>query len=132
MSGIFFSLPFPPPVNHYWRHIQAGDYTRTLLSARGRQYKQICVSLAKRQFAGQATLSCPLAVSIRFFPPDRRKRDLDNLPKALLDSLTEAGVWNDDSLIRDLRMRWGAKSGAARAEVEIMKIMGEGQYSLLA
>jgi crossover junction endodeoxyribonuclease RusA len=33
------------------------------------------------------------------FPPDRRRRDLDNLLKALLDSIEHAGVYEDDSQI---------------------------------
>jgi crossover junction endodeoxyribonuclease RusA len=39
------------------------------------------------------------------FPPDRRRRDLDNLPKAVLDSLAHAGVYEDDSQIDLLIIR---------------------------
>ena len=46
-----------------------------------------------------------IAVEIEAFMPDRRKRDLDNILKALLDALTHAGVWADDSQIVDLRIR---------------------------
>ncbi len=33
------------------------------------------------------------------FPPDRRRRDLDNLLKSVLDALEHAGVYADDSQI---------------------------------
>lgn len=33
------------------------------------------------------------------FPPDRRRRDLDNLQKPVLDVLQHAGVYEDDSQI---------------------------------
>lgn len=37
-------------------------------------------------------------------PPDRRKRDLDNLLKSLLDGLEGAGVFKDDAQIDDLQI----------------------------
>lgn len=48
-----------------------------------------------------------LALHIVAFPPDRRKRDLDNLPKGVLDTLTKAETWIDDSQIDDLRITRG-------------------------
>jgi crossover junction endodeoxyribonuclease RusA len=36
--------------------------------------------------------------------PDRRRRDLDNIQKAILDALTHAGVWEDDSQVDDIRV----------------------------
>jgi len=33
------------------------------------------------------------------FPPDRRRRDLDNLQKSTLDALEHAGLYEDDSQI---------------------------------
>lgn len=53
------------------------------------------------------TLTSPCHVSAKFFVPDRRKRDLDNLFKALLDALTHAGVWKDDSLVHSMYVEWG-------------------------
>jgi Holliday junction resolvase RusA-like endonuclease len=38
--------------------------------------------------------------------PDRRRRDVDNLLKSLLDGLGHAGVYEDDSQIQDLRISW--------------------------
>jgi crossover junction endodeoxyribonuclease RusA len=45
-----------------------------------------------------------LGVHVHVGPPDRRRRDLDNTQKALLDSLQHAGVYRDDSQINDLRI----------------------------
>jgi crossover junction endodeoxyribonuclease RusA len=48
------------------------------------------------KFAGR------LRVQILVRPPDQRARDLDNVLKCLLDSLTRAGVWDDDSQVDSL------------------------------
>ena len=37
-------------------------------------------------------------------PPDKRRRDLDNILKALLDSLVHAGVLIDDEIIDELHI----------------------------
>lgn len=46
-----------------------------------------------------------LAVAISCYPPDRRKRDLDNILKSLLDALCYSQVIVDDSCIDVLSIR---------------------------
>lgn len=92
------TLPWPPTVNTYYRNLNG----KTLISEKGRKYRkavadQVLVQRVKR-VAGS------LSVLIEAYPPDRRVRDLDNLAKAILDSLTKAGVWEDDGQIDDLRI----------------------------
>lgn len=89
-----FNLPYPPSVNHYWRTVRG----RMLISREGRQYRDK-VALAAHC---DNTLDCRLSVTIAAFMPDRRKRDLDNITKAVLDAMTHAGVWQDDGLIDEL------------------------------
>lgn len=36
------------------------------------------------------------------YPPDNRKRDLDNALKVLLDSFERAGVYENDSQIKEI------------------------------
>lgn len=99
------TLPWPPSVNRYYRSPNKGALAgRTLISQEGRAYREVVAALVmeSRQSAG---LACPLVVDIEAHMPDKRRRDLDNLMKSLLDSLTHAGVWLDDSQIVDLRIR---------------------------
>jgi crossover junction endodeoxyribonuclease RusA len=82
-------LPWPPTVNTYWRNIKG----RTIISERGRLYRL----KVQQQFVGAEPMMGRLAIKIAAYPPDKRRRDLDNILKALLDSLTFSQVIEDDS-----------------------------------
>ena len=45
-----------------------------------------------------------MVVEVHLYPPDGRRRDLDNHLKILCDTLTHAGVWDDDEQVDDLRI----------------------------
>lgn len=101
---IELQLPFPPSVNSMWRTPRSGPLAgRTMLSEDGRRYRRAVADAVLVARAGRQ-LRQRLAVTIEARMPDRRKRDLDNLPKAVLDGLTLAGVWLDDGQIDDLRV----------------------------
>ncbi|MGV3483342.1 MAG: RusA family crossover junction endodeoxyribonuclease [Planctomycetaceae bacterium] len=96
-----FELPFPPSCNRIWRNV---GY-RTLLSREGRAYREkVCAVLATNQPAIKP-LAGPLSIDILIHPPDRRRRDLDNSLKALLDALQHGGAYQDDSQIICLSAR---------------------------
>ena len=96
-GGLECSLPYPPSVNRYYRAVGQ----RVLISREGREFRErVCSILADHQWP---TLTGRLAVTINVFPPDNRRRDLDNAQKALLDALQHGGLYQDDSQIDDLR-----------------------------
>lgn len=84
-------LPYPPTVNTYYRTVQG----KMLISKRGRQYREE-VQIAA---LGQPQLDGRLFLIIEAWMPDRRRRDVDNICKAVLDSLQHAGLYEDDSQI---------------------------------
>ena len=92
-------LPYPPSVNHLWRRVGH----RTLLSRRGRAYRRQVHNLLVGR--GIRPLEGRLAVTVDVHPPDRRRRDLDNLQKGLFDAMQHAGIYLDDAQIDDLRIR---------------------------
>jgi len=111
-----FDLPYPPSVNHYWRRVGA----RTLISRQGRAFRDsVCSLLALRRLH---PLEGWLKVHLQFFPPDRRRRDVDNIQKPVLDALQHAGVYHDDfqivSLVTDrLEPREGGQLVVAVTQV---------------
>ena len=90
-------LPYPPTVNNYYT-IARG---RKILSKKGRVYKAEAALKASMQ---SGPIKGPYSVFIRARCPDRRRRDLDNIVKIILDSLVESGIITDDGDIDDLRI----------------------------
>ena len=37
---MMITLPFPPSMNTYWRHVMVGKHPRTLISEKGRIYRK--------------------------------------------------------------------------------------------
>jgi crossover junction endodeoxyribonuclease RusA len=91
-----FALPWPPSINHYWRRVGA----RTLISREGRRFRERVIAILAAQDI--RPLTGRLAVQIDAFPPDNRRRDLDNVLKSLLDALQHGGAYLDDSQIVEL------------------------------
>lgn len=86
-------LPWPPSANHYWRNWNG----RMVIGGPGRRYRRRVRELvAMAGLVGRFTTE-RLKLSAVACPPDNRRRDLDNLRKAMLDALTHAGLWKDDS-----------------------------------
>ena len=100
--------PFPPTVNTYWRHVMTNGRRQTLISKKGREYRDAF----KREWymarpKGWAVIRNPVSVQVCLYPPDNRRRDLDNYLKAMFDGASKAGVWEDDSLVHHMTVYWG-------------------------
>ena len=96
---IIIVTPHPPSVNHYYGQARSG---KRYIKPAGIEYR-----IATKEYVDRHKLVAPagfLQVGIQVYPPDNRRRDMDNLLKATLDSLQHAGVYEDDSLIHDLRL----------------------------
>ena len=116
-------LPFPPSVNTYWRAPNKGPLKdRHLISAKGRAYQSAaCVAIVEQLRFLPKPSTAPAAVEIILYPPDERRRDIDNYNKALFDALTHAGIWEDDSQVQRMLVEWGPKVHGGRAEISITR-----------
>lgn len=98
--NITLDLPWPPTSNTYWRR----NGSRYFISKRGQEYREY-VKKIFFPYVGIFLVQDRLKVSIDAFPPDRRKRDLDNLFKSVLDSIQASGLYVDDNQIDELSIR---------------------------
>jgi len=99
---MIFRLPFPPSVNTYWRNYRG----RMVLSARGRDYKKkVYEDLSGERTFLKTPLAGRLRVVVDIYVPDKRRRDIDNCAKALLDAIGDAEIYEDDSQIDELLLR---------------------------
>ena len=92
------TLPYPPSINHYWRHFRG----HTVISREGRTFRtNVCSLMAARGGNGprKPPMGGRIALAMDAFPPDFRRRDIDNTQKATLDALQHAGIYLDDSQI---------------------------------
>jgi len=102
VNEITLDLPWPPSVNAVWRSVVRGKFAAVYKTDQGKDYEKRVGKI--HILMGKPTLGdARLRVTVEAYPPDRRKRDLGNLDKVLMDSLEKAGVFNDDSQIDDLR-----------------------------
>lgn len=88
------TIPYPPSVNHYWRMFRG----RMLISADGRRYRLVTEQIMRA--ARIKPIVGHVWVIVQIVLPDRRRRDIDNVLKSLLDAMKVGGLYADDSQIR--------------------------------
>ena len=94
-------LDFPPSANTYYRTYRG----RAVLSEAGRNYKiHVKTSWV---LSGHSQLSGRLSVEVQLQAPTKRKYDIDNRIKPLLDALQDAGVFADDEAVDDIHVMRG-------------------------
>jgi len=116
---IVLELPFPPSVNTYYRRGAHATY----MSKAGREYKQaVAEYIASGDFPKMGDKR--LCVSMVIRPRDKRVFDIDNRIKSVLDSLQDAGLFDDDSQVDELCIYRGSHivpGGSIKVIIEEIK-----------
>lgn len=113
-----YKLPWPPSGNHYYGNRVVGKRVIRYITAKGKKYREEVIHIC----GGSEKMEGRLSVTILAFPPDRRKRDLDNVFKCTLDSLEHAGVYENDNQVDELRITRGEIRSAGELIVHIEEI----------
>lgn len=103
----------PPSVNRNTRFGKG----RTYSSPRYVEWQNSAIPELKAQANG-TTVTGPFKVSITLARPDKRKRDLDNQIKPLLDALQRAGIIENDCHCEFISARWVTSGDGVAIRVE--------------
>ena len=112
---ITLDLPWPPSANNLFPTLRG----RRVMSERGRIYVGKFKVAVRKQLPKHVTFLGRMCYRVRFSPPDRRRRDLSNLLKAVEDCLTKCDVWGDDSQVDNGQFLRGPVVKGGRVEIEI-------------
>lgn len=101
-DAVQIRLPYPPSVNTYWRKFR----NRMVISKRGKQYRaQVAYLIHDLKLMRYFNSGDKLRATLLVYPPDRRRRDIDNVQKAVFDALGGHVLYPDDYQIADIRIK---------------------------
>lgn len=104
-------MPTPRP-----RFVARGKFVSTYYPKPYVAYTDALRDMLSEQMEGNAAVEGPVSVAINITverPKTTKltapKPDVDNYAKGVLDAMTKAGIWNDDTQVVDLTVskRWG-------------------------
>lgn len=126
-----FRLPLPPTVNHYFleRVVFSKKFKKYVIlktpGPRGVEFRTQVGQALMAQRIPLRVLTGKLMIGVMVMAEDRRRRDLDNLLKPLLDALVRAELITDDSEIDYLTIERCLPQPEAHVLVTIAEIAGE-------
>lgn len=107
------------------KHTRAGHHYLTKVA----EAYYTVVGLEVRNLAANVRLDGKLLVRCVMYPPDRRRRDLDNAWKVVSDACTRAGVWLDDTQIDHLQLLRAEVRSGGMVQVEVSVLGPTGAMS---
>lgn len=113
-------LPFPPSINDYYGITCNGNIPHKYIKTKGKKHRSDTLLYAIKNKL-QLRANVPLNVEILVNVPDKRTHDIDNILKCLFDSMTQAEIWEDDSLIRELHVFYGTQEKEGSILVKIQE-----------
>ena len=110
----------PKSTQHIYKLTSRGKFASIYMSAEGKALKESYQWQAKSQWRNKI-ITGNVCIYITLYFGTKRKSDIDNYGKILLDSLTGI-VWEDDSQITDMRVIKEYSKENPRIEIDIQEI----------
>lgn len=101
VQTVYVELPLPPSVNSIWRQARG----RVIKSAKYQSWIKEAGFLLASQLKGKRVPGF-CGVKILCVKPSKRRMDLDNRLKAVLDLLVTMNVIDDDCMIQRIELEW--------------------------
>jgi len=110
-------LPWPPSVNHYW----LVNGKRRYISNQGIMFRnQTWSAFLESKHKGFGDKR-GLKMTVHAYPPDKRRRDIDNIIKCIADSLQYSMVYIDDNQLDEIHIiRMPENLGGVRVKIECL------------
>ena len=118
---IRLTLPWAPSINSAKFYVN----NRPVTSKKVKDFKKAVADEVIQNHRGEGLGKARLEVHIQAFPPDRLRRDLDNIQKVLLDALQAAGLFDDDEQIDYLSILRGPRMKGGMLNVQISETKSE-------
>ena len=101
-------LPWPPSTNRLWRHKGKKVYIDPKYKAWRKEAGWTAGGVFKVE-GDLRRIDWEFSASLVLSPPDKRRRDLDNVIKPIFDLLQEMQWIKDDYLCQELHVKWDRK-----------------------
>lgn len=99
-----FELPYPPSVNQWTRSVVGADRKVKVLKSKSFRDWMSKASLLIIQSKQPSFGKERVKLTVELYTTDNRRRDIDNCLKPILDVMTKAKVWEDDSQVDALEV----------------------------
>lgn len=107
-----------PSINHVWRRAYIHGIPRTYMTQKGREFKERLSNIVPKDFI-PIEKDCRVDIKLTF--PTKRKSDIDNRLKVILDGLNNK-AYIDDSQITELHVYKTYEKNKPRIEIEVIEL----------
>lgn len=121
--SVGFDLPYPPSSNRIWRHAGGRVYLPAAIRKYWWEIKQRWLEIETRPLTGNLAIDVMLLPRLTVKGQETKRRiDLDNCLKVLIDGCQAAGVFHNDRQITEIHAEIGPARRGGGALVTVREL----------